>query len=33
VYAADTLKVLYQDIGKVLTGYHIVAGAKAVLSP
>ncbi len=30
VYAADTMKFLDQNIGKALTGYHIVAGAKTV---
>jgi len=33
VYAADTMKILDQDIGKALTGYHVVAGAKTVPYP
>jgi hypothetical protein len=33
VYAAHTMKVLDQDIGKALTGYHVVAGAKTVPYP
>ena len=33
VYAADTMKILDQDIGKALTGYHVVAGAKTVPFP
>ncbi len=33
VYAAHTLQVLDQDIGKALTGYHVVAGAKTVPYP
>ena len=33
VYAADSLKVLDQNTGKALTGYHIVAGAKTVPYP
>lgn len=30
VYAANTMKILDQNIGKALTGYHVVAGAKTV---
>lgn len=30
VYAANTMKILNQNIGKALTGYYIVAGAKTV---
>lgn len=33
VYAADTMKILDQNIGKALTGYHVVAGAKMVPYP
>jgi hypothetical protein len=33
VYAANTMKVLDQNIGKALTGYHVVAGAKTVPFP
>jgi hypothetical protein len=33
VYAADTMKILDQNIGKALTGYHVVAGAKTVPFP
>ena len=33
VHAADTMKILDQDIGKALTGYHVVAGAKTVPYP
>ena len=33
VFAADTLQVLDQDIGKALTGHHVVAGAKTVPYP
>jgi hypothetical protein len=33
VYAADKMKILDQDIGKALTGYHVVAGAKTVPFP
>ena len=33
VYAAHTMKVLDQDIGKALTGYHVVTGAKTVPYP
>jgi hypothetical protein len=33
VYAANTMKILDQNIGKALTGYHIVAGAKTVPFP
>lgn len=33
VFAADTMKVLDQDIGKALTGHHVVAGAKTVPFP
>jgi hypothetical protein len=33
VYAADTMKILDQEIGKALTGYHVVAGAKTVPYP
>jgi len=33
VYAADTMKILDQDIGKALTGHHVVAGAKTVPFP
>ena len=33
IYAADTMKILDQDIGKALTGYHVVAGAKTVPFP
>lgn len=33
VYAADTMKILDQNIGKALTGHHVVAGAKTVPYP
>ena len=33
VYAANTMKILDQNIGKALTGYHVVAGAKTVPFP
>ncbi len=33
VYAADKMKILDQNIGKALTGHHIVAGAKTVPYP
>lgn len=33
VYAANAMKLLDQDIGKALTGYHVVAGAKTVPYP
>jgi len=33
VYAADKMKILDQNIGKALTGYHVVAGAKTVPYP
>lgn len=33
VYAADKMKVLDQNIGKALTGHHVVAGAKTVPYP
>jgi len=33
VYAADTMHLLDQKIGKALTGYHVVAGAKTVPFP
>jgi hypothetical protein len=33
VYAADTMKILDQNIGKALAGYHVVAGAKTVPYP
>ncbi len=33
VYAADTMHMLDQNIGKALTGYHVVAGAKTVPYP
>jgi hypothetical protein len=33
VYAANTMKILDQNIGKALTGYHVVAGAKTVPYP
>jgi hypothetical protein len=33
VYAANTMKILEQNIGKALTGYYIVAGAKTVPFP
>ena len=33
VYAADKMKILDQNIGKALTGYHVVAGAKTVPFP
>lgn len=33
VYAAHTLEVLDQNVGKALTGYHVVAGAKTVPFP
>ena len=33
VYAADKMQILDQDIGKDLTGYHVVAGAKTVPFP
>jgi hypothetical protein len=33
VYAADKMHLLDQNIGKALTGYHVVAGAKTVPSP
>jgi hypothetical protein len=33
VYAANIMKVLEQNIGKALTGYHVVAGAKTVPFP
>ena len=33
VYAAHTMKILDQNIGKALTGYHVVSGAKTVPFP
>jgi hypothetical protein len=33
VYAAHTMKILDQNIGKALAGYHVVAGAKTVPFP
>jgi hypothetical protein len=33
VYAANTMRILDQNIGKALTGYHVVAGAKTVPYP
>jgi hypothetical protein len=33
VYAANKMKILDQNIGKSLTGYHLVAGAKTVPFP
>ena len=33
VYAANTMKILDQNIGKALTGHHVVAGAKTVPFP
>jgi hypothetical protein len=33
VYAANAMKILDQNIGKALTGYHVVAGAKTVPCP
>jgi len=33
VYAADKMHMLDQNIGKALTGYHVVAGAKTVPYP
>lgn len=33
VYAANSMKILDQNIGKALTGYHVVAGAKTVPFP
>jgi hypothetical protein len=33
VYAADRMHILDQNIGKALTGYHVVAGAKTVPLP
>lgn len=33
VYAADKMDILDQNIGKALTGYHVVAGAKTVPFP
>jgi|WetSurMetagenome_2_1015567.scaffolds.fasta_scaffold203506_2 hypothetical protein len=33
VYAAHTMKILDQHIGKALAGYHVVAGAKTVPFP
>jgi hypothetical protein len=33
VFAANKMNVLNQDIGKALTGYHVVAGAKTVPFP
>jgi hypothetical protein len=33
VFAADKNHMLDQNIGKALTGYHVVAGAKTVLYP
>jgi hypothetical protein len=33
VYAADRMHILDQKIGKALTGYHVVAGAKTVPYP
>jgi hypothetical protein len=33
VYAANTMKILDQNLGKALTGHHVVAGAKTVPFP
>jgi hypothetical protein len=33
VYAANKMEILDQNIGKALTGYHVVAGAKTVPYP
>ena len=33
VYAADKMRMLDQNIGKALVGYHVVAGAKTVPYP
>jgi hypothetical protein len=33
VYAANKMRILDKDIGKALTGYHVVAGAKTVPFP
>ena len=33
VYAANTMKIPDQNIGKILTGYYVEAGAKTVPFP